>query len=162
MHPLMQTFREQQQSEREDEAFASLVLEREAALPPPPAGVTRRSVLTAGAAGGLVVAIGGWMPQSARAAAGQGPEGGAAKAVFEPNQFVSVGTDNIVTIVNKHHEMGQGNTTGLASLAADELDADWSLVRTEYAGANVKLYANLAFGMQGTGGSSAIANSYLQ
>jgi isoquinoline 1-oxidoreductase subunit beta len=162
MHPLMQTFREQHQSEREDEAFASLVLEREAALPPPPAGVTRRSVLTAGAAGGLVVAIGGWMPQSARAAAGQGPEGGAAKAVFEPNQFVSVGTDNLVTIVNKHHEMGQGNTTGLASLAADELDADWSLVRTEYAGSNVKLYANLAFGMQGTGGSSAIANSYLQ
>ena len=162
MHPLMQTFREQHQSEREDEAFASLVLEREAALPPPPAGVSRRSVLTAGAAGGLVVAIGGWMPQSARAAAGQGPEGGAAKAVFEPNQFVSVGTDNLVTIVNKHHEMGQGNTTGLASLAADELDADWSLVRTEYAGANVKLYANLAFGMQGTGGSSAIANSYLQ
>jgi len=158
MHPLMQTFRDQQQAEREEQALASLVLEREA--PPAPAGVTRRGVLTAGAAGGLIVAI-GWAPQPARAA-GQGPEGGAATAAFEPNQFVSVGTDNIVTIVNKHHEMGQGNTTGLASLAADELDADWSLVRAEYAGANVKLYANLAFGMQGTGGSSAIANSYLQ
>ncbi len=58
--------------------------------------------------------------------------------------------------------MGQGNTTGLASLVADELDADWSLVRTEYAPADAKLYANLAFGMQGTGGSSAIANSFLQ
>ena len=148
MHPLMQTFRDQQQAEREEQALASLVLEREA--PPAPAGVTRRGVLTAGAAGGLIVAI-GWAPQPARAA-GQGPEGGAATAAFEPNQFVSVGTDNIVTIVNKHHEMGQGNTTGLASLAADELDADWSLVRAEYAGANVKLYANLAFGMQGTGG----------
>jgi isoquinoline 1-oxidoreductase beta subunit len=162
MHPLMQNFRDQHLAERAEQALVSLVRERERSLPAPPAGVTRRSVLTAGAAGGLVVAIGGWMPQSARAAAGQGPEGGAAKAVFEPNQFVSVGTDNIVTIVSKHHEMGQGNTTGLASLAADELDADWSLVRTEYAGANVKLYANLAFGMQGTGGSSAIANSYLQ
>ena len=151
MHPLMQNFRDQLQAERESEALASLVVER--AAPPARAGVTRRGVLTAGAAGGLVVAIGGWMPQSAKAA-GQGAEGAAAKAVFEPNQFVSVGTDNIVTIVNKHHEMGQGNTTGLASLAADELDADWSLVRTEYAGSNVKLYANLAFGMQGTGGSS--------
>jgi isoquinoline 1-oxidoreductase beta subunit len=59
--------------------------------------------------------------------------------------------------------MGQGNTTGLASLVADELDADWSLVRTEYAPSDAKLYNNLAFGpMQGTGGSSAIANSFLQ
>ena len=160
MHPLMQTFREQQLAERQAQALASLVAEHTA--PAAPAGVTRRGVLASGAAGGLVVAIVGWLPQSAHAAAGQGPAGGAAKAAFEPNQFVSVGTDNIVTIVDKHHEMGQGNTTGLATLAADELDADWSLVRAEYAGANVKLYANLAFGMQGTGGSSAIANSYLQ
>lgn len=158
MHPLMQAFREQQLAEREEAALASLVATRA----PAPAGVTRRSVLASGAAGGLVVAIGGWLPQDARAGAGQGKEGAAAKAAFAPNQFVSVGTDNIVTIVDKHHEMGQGNTTGLATLVADELDADWSLVRTEYAPADAKLYANLAFGMQGTGGSSAIANSYLQ
>ena len=94
------------------------------------------------------------MPPSARAR-----RTAARLDVRQANQFVSVGTDNIVTIVNKHHEMGQGNTTGLATLAADELDADWSLVRTEYAGADVKLYANLAFGMRGPGGSSAIANS---
>ena len=159
MHPLMQAFREQQIAEIETQALARVAGTRAA---PPPVGVTRRGVLASGAAGVLVVAIGGWLPRPAEAAAGQGAEGGAAKAVFEPNQFVSVGTDNIVTIVSKHHEMGQGNTTGLATLAADELDADWSLVRTEYAGANVLLYANLAFGMQGTGGSSAIANSYLQ
>src|SRR5205807_9563761 len=80
-----------------------------------------------------------------------------------PNAFVRVGTDNLVTVICKHHEMGQGNTTGLASLVADELDADWSLVRTEYAPSDAKLYNNLAFGpMQGTGGSSAIANSFLQ
>ncbi len=159
MHPLMQAFREQQIAEIETQALARVAGTRAA---PPPVGVTRRGVLASGAAGGLVVAIGGWLPRPAEAAAGQGAEGGAAKAVFEPNQFVSVGTDNIVTIVSKHHEMGQGNTTGLATLAADELDADWSLVRTEYAGANVRLYANLAFGMQGTGGSSAIANSFMQ
>ena len=157
MHPLMQAFREQQLAELEEQALASLVATRAA-----PAGVTRRTVLASGAAGGLVVAVGGWLPQAAQAGVGQGPEGTAAKAAFAPNQFVSVGTDNIVTIVDKHHEMGQGNTTGLATLVADELDADWSLVRTEYAPADVKLYANLAFGMQGTGGSSAIANSYLQ
>ena len=153
MHPMMQAFREAQQAQSGDLGLVAPARE------PAPArtGVTRRGVL---ATGGLVVAI-GWLPGEA-AAAGQGREGAAAKAVFEPNQFVSIGADNLVTIVNKHHEMGQGNTTGLATLVADELDADWSLVRTEYAGANAKLYANLAFGMQGTGGSSAIANSYLQ
>jgi isoquinoline 1-oxidoreductase beta subunit len=153
MHPLMQAFRQQQLAERAELALASLVADR-----PAPPGVTRRAVL---ASGGLVVAI-GWLPQAAQAGVGQGPEGGAARAAFAPNQFVSIGTDNLVTIVDKHHEMGQGNTTGLATLLADELDADWSLVRAEYAGADVKRYANLAFGMQGTGGSSAIANSYLQ
>jgi len=154
MHPLMQAFREAQRGEAE--TLALMAPDRAPA--PARTGVTRRDVL---AAGGLVVTIGGWLPRAASAAA-QSREGVAAQAVFEPNQFVSIGADNLVTIVNKHHEMGQGNTTGLATLVADELDADWSLVRTEYAGANVKLYANLAFGMQGTGGSSAIANSYLQ
>ncbi len=154
MHPLMQAFRDAQRADADDLALAT----RERAPAPARTGVTRRDVL---AAGGLVVAIGGWMPRAASAAA-QGREGVAAAAAFEPNQFVSIGADNLVTIVNKHHEMGQGNTTGLATLVADELDADWSLVRTEYAGSNVKLYANLAFGMQGTGGSSAIANSFLQ
>jgi isoquinoline 1-oxidoreductase subunit beta len=154
MHPLMQAFRETQRDGSEDLGLAA------PARPPAPArtGVTRRDVL---AAGGLVVAVGGWWPAAA-SAAGQAAEGSAAKAALEPNQFVSIGSDNLVTIVNKHHEMGQGNTTGLATLVADELDADWSLVRTEYAGADVKRYANLAFGMQGTGGSTAIANSYIQ
>ncbi len=88
---------------------------------------------------------------------------GAAAGPLAPNAFVRVGTDNLVTVICKHHEMGQGNTTGLASLVADELDADWALVRTEYAPSDAKLYNNLNFGpMQGTGGSSAIANSFLQ
>ena len=154
MHPMMQAFLDAQGAASDDLALSA------PARAPAPArtGVTRRDVL---AAGGLVVAVGGWLPGAA-AAAGQTPEGSAAKAAFEPNQFVSIGSDNIVTVVNKHHEMGQGNTTGLATLVADELDADWSLVRTEYAGADVKRYANLAFGMQGTGGSTAIANSYMQ
>jgi isoquinoline 1-oxidoreductase subunit beta len=154
MHPMMQAFRDAQRGDAEELGLAPPL------RGPAPArtGVTRRDVL---AAGGLVVAIGAGLPRAASAAA-QGREGAAAQATFEPNQFVSIGADNLVTVVNKHHEMGQGNTTGLATLVADELDADWSLVRTEYAGADVKLYANLAFGMQGTGGSSAISNSYLQ
>ncbi|WP_158046126.1 xanthine dehydrogenase family protein molybdopterin-binding subunit [Skermanella pratensis] len=82
---------------------------------------------------------------------------------FAPNAFVRIGTDNTVTVLSKHLEMGQGVYTGLATLVAEELDADWSQVRVEGAPADASLYNNLAFGpVQGTGGSSSIANSYEQ
>src|SRR5438552_6432461 len=81
---------------------------------------------------------------------------------FAPNAFVRIGTDNTVTVLIKHIEFGQGPFTGLATLVAEELDADWSQLRAEHAPSNPVLYKNLFFGLQGTGGSSAIANSYLQ
>lgn len=82
---------------------------------------------------------------------------------FEPNAFIRIGSDNTVTVIAKHLEMGQGTYTGLATLIAEELDADWSQIKVEGAPANAKLYNNLAWGpYQGTGGSSAIANSFDQ
>ena len=45
---------------------------------------------------------------------------------------------------------------------AEELDADWSQMRGELAPADTALYKNLLFGVQGTGGSTAMANSYEQ
>ncbi len=82
---------------------------------------------------------------------------------FEPNAFLRIGSDNTVTVISKHLEMGQGTYTGLATILADELDADWSRVRVEGAPADATRYNNLLWGpMQGTGGSSAIANSWEQ
>lgn len=87
----------------------------------------------------------------------------AAGGTFAPNAFVRIGTDNTVTVLSKHLEMGQGIYTGLATLIAEELDADWSQIRVEGAPADAALYNNLAFGpVQGTGGSSSVANSYEQ
>jgi isoquinoline 1-oxidoreductase beta subunit len=84
-------------------------------------------------------------------------------APFAPNAFVRIGSDDSITIISKHVEMGQGAYTGLATILADELDADWSKVRVESAPADAERYANLLFGkIQATGGSSAIANSWLQ
>jgi len=83
-------------------------------------------------------------------------------AGFAPNAFVRIGTDDTVTVLVKHIEFGQGPFTGLATLVAEELDADWSKVRAEHAPADANLYKNLALGSQGTGGSTAIANSYEQ
>lgn len=76
------------------------------------------------------------------------------------NAFVRISQDNSVTVLIKHIEFGQGAYTGLATLVAEELDADWSQMRAEHAPANVALYKNLAFGVQGTGGSTGLANSF--
>ncbi|WP_304167167.1 xanthine dehydrogenase family protein molybdopterin-binding subunit [Phenylobacterium aquaticum] len=76
--------------------------------------------------------------------------------------FIKIGADGVVTVVSKHIEFGQGNHAGLAAIAAEELDADWSTLKVEQAPAIAKVYANLKMGVQGTGGSSAIANSWTQ
>ncbi|MGN6818970.1 MAG: molybdopterin cofactor-binding domain-containing protein [Sphingomonas sp.] len=86
----------------------------------------------------------------------------ASEPTFAPNAFVRVLPDNTVSVVIKHVEFGQGPATGLATIVADEMDADWGQVRVEFAPANDPLYKNLAFGTMGTGGSTAIANSWMQ
>ncbi|HEU4776501.1 MAG TPA: xanthine dehydrogenase family protein molybdopterin-binding subunit [Telluria sp.] len=104
---------------------------------------------------GLTLAI--YLPSAAAKA------GASAAAPFEPNAFLRIGEDDSVTVISKHLEMGQGTYTGLATIVAEELDADWSKVRVEAAPADASRYNNLAWGpMQGTGGSSAMANSWEQ
>lgn len=76
--------------------------------------------------------------------------------------FIKIGTDGAVTVISKHIEFGQGTHAGLAAIVAEELDADWSTVKVEQSSANIKVYANLLMGAQGTGGSTAIANSWMQ
>src|SRR5712671_7362061 len=152
MHPLMNRFHDD-----ERRRLMELLGVKETIAP----SVSRRVFLQSAGATGLAIGFGWLAPRDANAAL-PGEEGAAA-GPLAPNAFIRVGTDNLVTVICKHHEMGQGNTTGLASLVADELDADWSLVRTEYAPSDAKLYNNLLYGpMQGTGGSTAIANSFLQ
>jgi isoquinoline 1-oxidoreductase subunit beta len=117
---------------------------------------TRRDVLK----GGGVLTVAMWLPGGAA----QANDVNMAKTgELAPNAFVRIGKDSTVTVLSKHVEMGQGSYTGLATIVAEELDADWSQIRVEGAPADAKLYNNLAFGpFQGTGGSTAIANSYDQ
>ncbi len=101
------------------------------------------------------------MPAAAAAPAAPAPvaTGGPAS---EMNAFVKVGTDNRVTVIVKHLDKGQGISTGLSTIVADELDADWSQVDFEFAPADSTKYANTALGLQGTGGSTSISNSWMQ
>ncbi len=111
----------------------------------------RRGFLKTVSAVALVV---GFSPRGALAAA---PEGG---GDFTP--FVRIAADGRVTAIVKHFEMGQGTTTGLATLIAEELDVDLEEVAVEFAPSDAKRYANLIFRAQATGGSTSMANSWLQ
>ena len=76
---------------------------------------------------------------AARPRAGAGRRRAALPAI---NAFVKIGTDDTVTILSKHIEFGQGPFTGLATLVAEELDADWSQMRAVHSPADDKVYAN--------------------
>jgi isoquinoline 1-oxidoreductase beta subunit len=119
----------------------------------------RREFLKSSGAGVAALAIGfTWTARKGFAA-----PAAAAAGELVPNAFVRIGADESVTVIAKHLEMGQGSYTGLATILAEELDADWTRVRVESAPADAKRYANLVFKtMQGTGGSSAMANSWQQ
>ena len=129
--------------------------------------LSRRAFLGRGLAATAGLTLGLHLPLAGRAAmriAGPGiPGGEAATGSFAPNAFVRIGPDDSVTVVCKHLEMGQGTYTGLATLVAEELDAAWDQVQTTGAPADARRYANLLWGkVQGTGGSTAIANAYEQ
>jgi isoquinoline 1-oxidoreductase beta subunit len=125
--------------------------------------VSRRGFLKSAA--GLTLAV--YLPGQVASAAEAGPGKAGGQVVgemhFEPNAFVRISPDNTVTVISKHIEMGQGTYTGLATIVAEELDAAWPQVSVEGAPADAKRYNNLFWGpTQGTGGSTAIANSWEQ
>ncbi|MEE3045656.1 MAG: xanthine dehydrogenase family protein molybdopterin-binding subunit [Pseudomonadota bacterium] len=117
--------------------------------------VSRRGFLKASAAGTTALLVG-------INAKGVLAAGSTAAAATDLNPFVKIDADGTVTVIIKHFEMGQGTTTGLTTLVAEELDANWDTVVPEFAPADVERYKNLFFGAQGTGGSTSIANSFMQ
>jgi isoquinoline 1-oxidoreductase beta subunit len=118
-------------------------------------GATRREVLAVGAtvAGGALL-VGCSMADVLSV--------GAKKDFGAFGPFLKFDQNGWVTVVSKHIEFGQGSHAGLAAIAAEELDADWTKVRVEQAPGNAKVYGNAMMGVQGTGGSSAISNSWTQ
>jgi len=114
--------------------------------------ISRREFLKAGAlaGGGLLLGFylpGGQMPLAAEA------------ALYYPNAFIRIGSDESVTIMVNKSEMGQGVYTSIPMLVAEELECDWSTVRAEPAPV-APVYNNLATGMQMTGGSTSIKSEW--
>ncbi|EIJ41800.1 aerobic-type carbon monoxide dehydrogenase, large subunit CoxL/CutL-like protein [Beggiatoa alba B18LD] len=123
--------------------------------------LSRRTFLKTGASVGAGLTLGLYLPKTL--AESEKIPVTTTEIVLEPNAFVRIGTDNTVTVTVKHVEMGQGTYTGLPTLVAEELDADWAQIKVVGAPADAGRYNNLFWGpVQGTGGSTAMANSFEQ
>jgi len=120
------------------------------------AGLARRSFLKLGAASGLAVGV---FPLTAAAQAAGGAAG--LKPTQQPAAFVQIARDGSTTITINRLEFGQGVQTALPMVLAEELDADWSLVKAVH-GNNDPAYVDPAFGIHLTGGSGSINRSYTQ
>ncbi|WP_170782673.1 xanthine dehydrogenase family protein molybdopterin-binding subunit [Ruegeria lacuscaerulensis] len=115
---------------------------------------SRRGFLKGAAAAGAVLLVGA-RPDGALAAASS------ETAQFNP--FVKIDADGTVTAIVKHFEKGQGPATGLPTLIAEEIGLTMDQIEYEFAPSDPNVYNNLLFGpFQGTGGSTAMANSWLQ
>ena len=112
--------------------------------------LSRRGFLKSGALAGGGLVLGVHLPELAQAAQDPAP----ATTTLAPNAFVRVATDECVTVVVNHSEMGQGIYTGLAMIVADELEADWAKVRVEPAPVK-PVYRHTMYGIQLTGGSTS-------
>jgi isoquinoline 1-oxidoreductase beta subunit len=113
-------------------------------------GLSRRGFLRVGAAagGGLMLRL------SLQFANGKAEAAGAYG--FVPNAFIRIDSDGQIVLTMPYVEMGQSTYTSIPMLVAEELEVDLKQVRLEHAPPNEKLYANLLFGVQATGGSTAI------
>ena len=114
--------------------------------------VTRREFLETATVAGAGLVIGFHIPAGARF-------GPTPVAPFTPNAWLRINPDESVLVMVDRSEMGQGVTTSLPMLLAEELEADWSKIRIDFAPAD-KAYINPMFGMQGTGGSTSVRAAY--
>jgi isoquinoline 1-oxidoreductase beta subunit len=124
-------------------------------------GLSRRAFLThtAVAGGGLLIGLS--LPTSVGRIFAQEAAAPAAKKAVQPNAFIRIAPDDTVTILLKHSEMGQGVSTSMPMVIAEELECDWKNVRCEHAPADLA-YAHTVFGIQMTGGSTSTWESFDQ
>src|SRR3954469_23529549 len=120
------------------------ILEREPAAPRP---LPRRSFFKLAGTAGLAL---GAYPLVAKGQSGTAAT--ALKPTEQPSAFVQIATSGEVTVTINRLEFGQGVNTALPMIRAEELDADWGLVRSKH-GTNDPAYTDPAFGIHLTGGS---------
>jgi isoquinoline 1-oxidoreductase beta subunit len=122
--------------------------------------LSRRQFVTAAAsaAGGLAISVA--LPQFADAATIGAAPYGADSTPNEINAFIVIDPDGSILIRSPHQEMGQGATTALPMIVAEELECDWSKVKVEYASASRNLRDKDVYGSMATVGSRGVRTSW--
>jgi isoquinoline 1-oxidoreductase beta subunit len=117
------------------------------------ANINRRSFLSLSAMTGVLV-LGVHLPGTESDAEAPIINMARQAAGFEPNIYLVINPDNTVLIRVHRSEFGQGVSTSIPMIVADELEATWDMVRTEQAP------ADRAYGDQVTGGSVSLSGSF--
>jgi isoquinoline 1-oxidoreductase subunit beta len=108
--------------------------------------ISRRQFMVASAVAGSGLVLAFYLPHHGLHPAGE--------QVFTPNAYLHIAPDGKVTVVVARSEMGQGVRTSLPMILAEELDADWSQIEIQQAGAST------LFGDQTTGGSASVRTTW--
>src|SRR5437667_7657959 len=114
--------------------------------------IGRRSFVIGSAAAGAGLALGLKIPFGASVVRAQ-------DGSPEINAWIVVRPDDTVVVRSARAEMGQGTLTGLAQMAAEELECDWSKVTTEYPTPGQSVARKRVWGNFSTGGSRGIRES---
>jgi isoquinoline 1-oxidoreductase beta subunit len=112
-------------------------------------GVNRRQVMAGIGVTTAGLTLGFSLPLTPKAAFADSVPTGAISG------WITIGTDETITIQIGAQDMGQGILSSLAQVAASELSVDWTKVRAQHAPANQQ-YANPLTGSQLTGGSTSM------
>jgi isoquinoline 1-oxidoreductase beta subunit len=121
--------------------------------------ISRRGFIKLGVLGGAGLLLGVYFGTGGELVKGTAELWDAEPGSFQPNAWLRISTNGAVLVRINHSEIGQGITTGLAMIVAEELDADWTKVSVEIAPAE-QVYKNPAMRVQMTGDSTSTRTSW--
>jgi len=114
------------------------------------AKLDRRDFLKGVGTGGLALTLGFYLPCGS-------VSGPASARTLQPNAWIRITADNLITVLTEIPELGQGSRTVATMMLAEELEAEWSAIHVEQAPVDPKIYKNLSAG--GSGGTATCWDS---
>ncbi|MFH1135401.1 MAG: molybdopterin cofactor-binding domain-containing protein [Pseudomonadota bacterium] len=120
-------------------------------------GLTRRRFIKVSLIAGTGLVVACQVP--GRGLTDVGPQIEGRENDFAPNVWIRIAADDTVTVMVKHTELGQGTTTGLSMIVAEELEADWSKLKPVIAPVAPE-YKNPEMHVMATGGSTGVKTSW--